>query len=178
MTRALLLVLVLALTVPAAARAQSSQTTAPPGNSGIDEYLETVPAARGNTRPGQAGRDRALTAAQRARLERLGSDGQTLANAVDAAAPTPKPNTPDRLPAVKAPDAGAGSPAVDVSDAGAGSPAVELSGTAGRSPAAQLRDVATGGDSGNGMGLALPAILLAALVAAVVLVLLRRREPS
>ena len=31
--------------------AASAQTNAPPGNSAIDEYLETVPGATGNQRP-------------------------------------------------------------------------------------------------------------------------------
>ena len=93
MTRAIIALVVLAFALPAMAQAQAPQTNAPPGNSAVDEYLETVPGASGNPRPrtpapgGAAGS--ALTAAERARLERLGPDGKTLADAVEATAPAP-----------------------------------------------------------------------------------------
>ncbi len=80
------LVVIALLAMPSAASARSDATNAPPGNSAIDEYLETVPGATGNRAPGQAG-DGGLTAAQRARLERQGADGKALADAIDATAP-------------------------------------------------------------------------------------------
>jgi len=71
MTRALTALVALTLLVlPCAA---SAQTNAPPGNSAIDEYLETVPGATGNqtaAKPGTAGAT--LTAAERARLGGMG----------------------------------------------------------------------------------------------------------
>lgn len=44
--------LALALPVLAAPAAQAQQVNAPPGLSGVDEYLETVPGAGGAERPG------------------------------------------------------------------------------------------------------------------------------
>lgn len=151
MTRAMTLV-VLALALPALAHAQAPQTTAPPGNSAIDEYVETVPGATGNTRPGpsQDGGAGVLSALERARLERLGPDGRALADAVEATAGTPAKTAPK-------PD---------------------LLERPGRSPGRELLDVVTGDDGGGGMGLVLPAILIAALLAAITLVLLRRRASS
>ncbi|MDX6678103.1 MAG: hypothetical protein QOE31_2155, partial [Solirubrobacteraceae bacterium] len=49
------LVALLLIALPSAAFAQSPQTNAPPGNSAIDEYLETVPGATGNQRPRSGG---------------------------------------------------------------------------------------------------------------------------
>ena len=90
MTRATIALVLLALAWPAMAHAQAPQTNAPPGNSAVDEYLETVPGATGNQRPRtptQGGASEACSrAAERARLERLGPDGKTLADAVDATA--------------------------------------------------------------------------------------------
>jgi hypothetical protein len=153
MTRALVALVAIALVLPATAAAapQAPQTNAPPGNSAIDEYLETVPGATGNTRPGQKGGG-GLTAAQRARLQRLGPDGKTLANAVDAtssAPPTAKTKHESAVPT-----------------------------NSGRSPISQVLNTFTGSDDGIGMGAVLPAILIAALLAAVVAVLLRRRATS
>ena len=154
MTRAITALVVLALALPALAHAQAPQTNAPPGNSAVDEYLETVPGATGNARPrtptpGGSGGS-ALTAAERARLERLGPDGKTLADAVEATAPA------KRAAAEVKPDLDA----------------------AGGSPARELLDAVAGDDGGGGMGLVLPAILIAALLAAITLVLLRRRTSS
>ena len=149
-----MLVAVVLLCGPAAALAETAQTNAPPGNSAIDEYLETVPGATGNRRPstGAASTTSALTAAQRARLERLGPDGKTLAAAVDATAPpraTLHPST------------------------------AEPSAVRGRSPLAEVLDAATGSSAaGGGMGAALPAILLASLLGVIALVVLRRRSVS
>lgn len=150
----LLVALLLLLTVPGAAVAQTPNTNAPSGNSAIDEYLETVPGASGNHKPRRpaAGDDSgagALTPAQRARLEQSGADGKALADVVDASAParaTPKQNsTPAPIS------------------------------TQGRSPVREVVVAATG-QGGGGMGTVLPAILLASLLGAIALVLMRRRS--
>jgi hypothetical protein len=157
MTRAITALVALALAVPALAHGQAPQTNAPPGNSAVDEYLETVPGATGNTRPrapAQAGAGAGtgvLSAAERARLERLGPDGKTLADAVEATAPATKKSTSTKADDVE---------------------------SAGRSPARELLDAVGGNDGGGGMGLVLPGILIAALLAAITLVLLRRRASS
>jgi hypothetical protein len=156
MTRALsALVALLLLAAPAAAaaaRTQQGPTNAPPGNSAIDEYLETVPSATGNEvprKPGSKGGS-VLTPAQRARLEKLGPDGKVLADAVDATAP----------PAAKP-----------------GAKKLDLDNAQGRSPISAIFEAAVGGD-GAGMGFMLPVILLASLLGVIVLVLLRRRSVS
>jgi hypothetical protein len=155
MTRALVALVALALALPASAAAQAPQTNAPPGNSAIDEYLETVPGATGNNRPvppGQKGGGGGLTAAQRARLQRLGPDGKTLAAAVDSTSSSPPGGkTKHEIAAPK---------------------------NDGRSPLGEVLNAFTGSDGGIGMGAVLPAILIAALLAAVVAVLLRRRATS
>src|SRR5215207_873445 len=157
MTRLLPALVALALlAVPAAATAQAPKTNAPPGNSAIDEYLETVPGASGNQRPrtpatgGGAAAKPALSQAERARLERLGPDGRALADAVDATAP-PKASRK----ATETPLAGDG-----------------------RSPLSEVLDAATGDDGGGGMGVLLPTILLATVLGAIALVVLRRRSAS
>ena len=164
MNRVLSMLVALAfLGLPAGAVAQSAQTNAPPGNSAIDEYLETVPGVGGNqqTKPpsgggssGSAGSggstSPALTPAQRADLERLGTDGEALADVVDQTSP----GTPAQQPRVEPVPEGKG-----------------------RSPLVEAVEVATG-SGGGGMGALLPAILLAALLATIALVVLRRRSAS
>jgi hypothetical protein len=146
---------------PAAASAQTQKTNAPPGNSAIDEYLETVPAASGNSRPrppaSGGGSSSSLTAAERARLEKAGPDGKTLADAIEA-------TSPDRG---TGPGAGSGSPSAGSVSAGEG-----------RSPISQVFDVAAGRDGGGGMGMLLPAILLASLLGFITLAVMRRRSAS
>jgi hypothetical protein len=164
MNRALVVLVALAMALPGAAVAQTPQTNAPPGNSAIDEYLETVPGAAGNARPrppGQSGGAGALTPAQRARLERLGPDGKSLANTVDATSPVPPRKAPKKALPKNGKPVARGEKAVPKSD--------------GRSPVGEVAGTLTGSDGGNGMGFVLPAILLAALLAVIVLVLLRRR---
>jgi hypothetical protein len=140
------------MAAPAAATAQEPSTNAPPGNSAIDEYLETVPGATGNQRPrAPAGGSAAgaLTPAQRARLQRLGSDGRILVGVVDATSPA-RTSTRKR-PTVPA-------------------------AAHGRSPLGEVIDAAAGRDGGAGMGVVLPAILLASLLVVVALVVARRRS--
>ncbi len=151
-----ILALLVALFVACPAAAQ--QTNAPPGNSAVDEYLETVPSATGSSRPrtpGSGGTSNGgLTAAQRTQLERRGPDGKALADAIDA-------TSPDR-------STGAGS----TSSTGS------VSSAEGRSPISEVFDVAAGRDGGAGMGVLLPAILLASLLGFVALVVMRRRSAS
>ena len=150
MTRAIMALVLLAFAWPAMAQAQAPQTNAPPGNSAVDEYLETVPGASGNQRPRTPaqGGSGVLTPAERDRLERLGADGKTLADAVEATAPPATKSSQDNL---------------DV---------------AGNSPARELLEAVAGDDDGGGMGFILPAIMVTALLAAIMFMLLRRRASS
>lgn len=152
MTRGLPVLLALALiAAPPAAFAQTEQTNAPPGNSAIDEYLETVPNATGNQRPRSGDAPNAvLTPTERARLERLGPDGKVLADAIDVTGPKRERSASAAEPLT----------------------------AQGRSPLSEVLDAATGGDSGAGMGAVLPAILLAALLGAIAIVVARRRSTS
>lgn len=143
----------LALLVPAAAAAQESRGNAPPGNSAIDEYLETVPDVSGNGIPRRSGDDGGpLNAAQRDRLERLGADGRTLATIVESTSPARKTQR------TKPPTAAVAPPHAK-----------------GRSPVDAVLGAAEGD---GGMGLLLPAILLLSLVGVIALVLLRRRRSA
>lgn len=148
-----MLAALLLLSGPAAAIAQ---TNAPPGNSAIDEYLETVPGATGNQTPRKAGpggdSGGVLTAAQRKRLEQLGPDGKALAGVVEATSPAQAKLEPSTA---------------------------EPSVAEGRSPLSQVLEAATGSSGeGGGMGILLPAILLASLLGCVTLAVLRRRSVS
>lgn len=179
MTRALVALVALVLASPAGAVAQAPQTNAPPGNSAIDEYLETVPGAAGNTRPRPPGRsesDSTLTPVQRARLERLGPDGRTLANAVEKTSPAPPPKREMAAPRRKS-ETAAPEPK---SETAAPEPKSELvvPKSDGRSPVGQVVGTFSGSDGGSGMGLVLPAILIGALLAVLLLVVLRRRAAS
>jgi len=151
MTRALpALVALVLLLLPAAAPAQGPATNAPPGNSAIEQYLETVPGAAGSRRPRPpAAGAGALTAAERLRLERLGADGRTLADAVDATAPATPRKRATPMPSVE-----------------------------GRPPLGEVVDAVTGRDGDGGMGALLPAILIASLLGIVTLAVLRRRSAS
>lgn len=71
--RVLLLGVLLAALLPAAAAAQSG--TAPPGNSAVDQYRESVPTPDGPRR--------SLSERERSELRRLGADGAALAEAID-----------------------------------------------------------------------------------------------
>ena len=136
--------LALLLAAPASAQRQ----IAPPGNGGVDEYLETVPGAGGNRpvdrngRPGGGG----LTPAARRKLAALGKDGRAAAALAAATAP-------GRNERAKP----------------AGAPGSSQERRSGSDPSA-LRPLLEGG--------LLPLILLAVLAAAIALAVLKRRRTS
>ena len=137
--------------VASAAAAPPPETIAPPGNSAIDEYLETIPSARGNSGPPAGGSQTpahaaptpapvaVLTPTQRQQLKRLGPDGRTLAQIVDTTSPPPSHT--------------AGAAAVPERSA--------------QSPLGATFGVITGHDAGGGMGALLPVILLISTLAIV-----------
>jgi hypothetical protein len=162
MTRTLTALAVLALLLPSAAAAQAPETNAPPGNSAIDEYLETVPAATGNARPrrpGQGGRTGALTASQRQALDQLGPDGRELVAVVDATGSAPAP---------RAPGGSGGSAAAPATG--------QVAGAQARSPMRAALAAAVGPSDGEGMGALLPVILLASLLGVMAIAVARRRQ--
>jgi len=185
-TRVLLLS-VLALALPATAVARGRATVAPPGDSGITQYLEVVPTAQGGSPPRAAGgagggttggQGGALTASQQRQLNALGPDGRTLAAVVDATAPqslgVPVPGRAANGSASSVGGRGAG---VGARASGADSvPAASLPSASGSSPASLMLDAAAG-RGGGGLGWLLPALMLASLVG-VTLVAVRRRRTS
>jgi hypothetical protein len=165
MTRTLIALVVLALLGAPAAHAQAPDTNAPPGNSAIDEYLETVPGATGAKpprRPGQRAPSGALTAAQRRQLDAQGPDGRELAAVVDATAaePAPKAGGSRRTPKEAAIDPGTGA----------------VKGAQARSPVRAALAAAVGPNDGEGLGVLLPVILLTSLLGIVWLGGQRRRR--
>jgi hypothetical protein len=146
----------LLLCLPAAGAAQ--ETNAPPGNSAIDEYLETVPSASGDRPAAGGGQNQAepapLPPAAARALRGRGADGRAVADLVRESPASRRGRGSDAPPKVVAP---------------------------GESPLGSIgRAVRGAGDSG-GMGAALPAILLTALAALgglVALRLSRRRSAS
>ena len=145
----------LALLVAGPAAAQRDQI-APPGNSGVDEYLETVPTAEGN-RPSRSAAERrerggggALSREARRGLEAQGPDGRRAAALAEATAP--------RRPSRE----GAG--ASGLADAGDGQGAV-----------GSVLERVAGADDG-GMGAALPILLVLTLAGGIAGLLLRRRR--
>jgi hypothetical protein len=150
---------------PALAPAQTS--LAPPGASGVDEYLETIPEAGGN-RPiqGSGTSKSALTATQRHQLERLGPDGRAAAALAEATGPTPQSPGKTSTPGGKT----SASSGQVLPQSGDGPNASGDSGFF----ATLTRSF---GGSGGGLGAALPTLLLVSALAVAVLGV-RRRRPT
>lgn len=181
--RRIAIALVVALGVPASAQARV-HTIAPPGNSGVGQYLETVPTA-GGAQPsntvhpvagalGQSGKPPgtgatgggagatgggtgspgggAISASTQRSLAAHGPTGAAAAALAQATAPAP---TRRADPGASAAVTGGGS-----------------------SPAASVLKSLTGSTSGGGLGPLLPSLLVASVLGAAVLALLRRRRTS
>jgi hypothetical protein len=171
---AYLLSLSVLLAAPVSVAAAAPHTNAPPGNSAIDEYLETVPGASGDTRPRppRARGGGTLSPAQRAELRAHGTEGEILSRVVDATSPseTAPASAPAPAPAT------ARAPVTPHAASAGRSP---HTGGPGRSPVAATLAAATGSDSGSSLGPLLAAILLVSLLAVIALVAIgrsRRRE--
>jgi hypothetical protein len=149
------LVVLLSVLAPAAATA-ATHTNAPPGNSAIDEYLETVPDASGGARPRppRAHAGATLSPAQRSALQARGAEGEKLARVVDATAPPP----------AGAPAHGRASTGGSASASAPPERAAPRDTSAGRSPVAATLAAATGSDDGSSLGALLPAILVVSLI--------------
>ena len=98
-TAAITVALALCAVTPAAA-----ETIAPPGNAGVDQYLEVVPSAKGPSAPGT--QQRALSSTVQRKLQSQGAEGRKLAQIVRTTAPAQtattkrsKPATTDKRPA-------------------------------------------------------------------------------
>ena len=177
MTRLVLAVLAaLLLALPATAGAQGDKN-APPGNSAIDEYLETVPDASGNKPPRRpedpAPAATALPPEQRVALEKEGPDGKALADLVEATAP-PSP-APD--PEHAAEKSGSGRPGAAATAAAANPNARAILDAEDRAPSPLQATLAAtvGANDGGGLGIFFPIILVASLLGMVALAIRRRR---
>lgn len=142
---------------PSVAGAQGS--TAPPGNAGIGEYVETVPAAGGSRTSrdpkGNPARGGTLAPSAREELEALGEDGAALAEAIESTGPARRET------------AGSGG-----TSGSAAAPALQDSS---ESPLSSVLRAATGGSGDAGMGALLPIILAATLALFLAAALTRRR---
>jgi hypothetical protein len=169
--------LALTLAAPAAAK---NRTLAPPGNSAIGQYVESVPTASGSQPTNSihpagggahsggsagggtggggpsSGAGTAVSAATLQSLASHGSDGQATAALARATAPT-------------ASTAG-GSP-------GHGSSTLNHGGSSG-SPFSAVLSALGGSSTGGGLGVLLPIILIGTLLGAGALALLRRRRTA
>jgi hypothetical protein len=149
-----------ALPPAVAAAAQPGQITlVPPGHSGASQYFETIPTSAGDAPPPQGGPAAGTGSLGRlgdgragaARLAKFGRDGASAAALAEATAPTPAPSGSQARPGTGA--TRLGSHPVPPAPRGGSS----LGG---------LISALTGSDAG-GLGIALPLLLAATLVAAI-----------
>jgi hypothetical protein len=152
--RASLLILALVLLSPVPAGA--ADTNAPPGNSGVDEYVEAIPGATGSRPAERLGNSpsspSSLGAETRRQLAALGSDGRAVAGLVAATAPKQA-----KRPAATPSSGSSAKPSEDVGNVAVGRAAAK---------------VATGS---GGLGLLLPVALIAIVAAGAASRLIRRR---
>ena len=72
------------------APATAASTNAPPGNSGLSQYLETVPSSSGNSPSKQDAKRKVLSAKARADLAQQGSLGRSLSKFASGTGPDTK----------------------------------------------------------------------------------------
>jgi hypothetical protein len=177
--RRIAIALALALAVPSLAQARVHKI-APPGNSGVGQYVETVPTADGgqptNTvHPGGVGG----TAGRGGTGGGAGSTGGgAIAASTQRALAKQGPTGAATVALAKATAPHNAQPA-----AHSGAAAVRPAGAAGlggqgSSPSASVLKALAGSTSGGGLGPLLPIVLIGSVLAAAVLTLVRRRRPS
>ena len=162
--RLTLLACIAAAAFPAGA---SAVRCAPPGNSGIDQYFETIPGASCNQAPpGSVGTGGSggthLSRGQSRQLAALGPAGRAVAQFVAATAPAIEGTGPS--PAGGSPAAGSARLVLIA----AAPPAA-----AGQPPVIGLLRPIVSGSAPGGVGIVLPIVLAAVLLLAVVTVLRR-----
>jgi hypothetical protein len=177
-----LLMLAASVTLLAAPPSLAQDQIAPPGNAGVDEYLETVPSAEGNRRPRvnedapQRSRP-AVPQGARQKLEDLGADGQAAAELAEQGAPeTPagaSGGSTGRGDASGGDASGGDAPGADEPGGSVAGSAESLSGARGDSGVGAVVGRTVVGEDG-GLGVALPLILGISLLGAVLLLVARR----
>jgi len=176
------LALAILLAAPAWAQARV-HTIAPPGNSGVSQYLETVPTAGG----GQP-TDTVHPRAGGVGVDGSGGPGSPGGNGGSRAVATVAPST-QRALAEKGPDGVAaaalaqataprGASSHAFADGAAASSAPAASTDDGSSPTASVFKAFTGSTGGGGVGPLLPIVLIGSVLAAAGLGLTRRRRPN
>ncbi len=182
------------LAFPAVATAKPV-TVAPPGNSAVNQYVESVPTAgggrpdgsihTGSGAPGRSGGSGgsggssagSIPATTQRSLNAQGADGQRAAALALATSPTPS---------VSRPGSGSASGSSGASHqkshrpAGAAGPPLHptASTSQGASPLSAVFKALTGSTSSGGLGLLLPIILVVSFLAASVLGIARRRRTT
>ncbi len=161
-TRCLLALLAVLLSVAAPSAVQAQSTQAPPGNAGVDEYLETVPGSKGSGSAGGTGvapkltprADRVIPKRTLNALASKGDDGKAAAALAEATSPK-RASKPDAMSQSAQPPAAADGSGLDA---------------IGRVLAPEPGD--------GGLGLLLPLGMLFVLTAAIGAVILRRRSAA
>lgn len=160
------------LTLILAAPASAQKQIAPPGNGGVDEYLETVPGAGGNRPVDRNGRPNrgGLTPSARRKLAALGKDGRAAAALAAATAPgrDGRSTAPGGAEGSRDRGSGAGSSRDRGSGTGAAAGAGRPDDKGDSALATALRPLLEGG--------LLPLVLLAVLAGAIALAVLKRRR--
>jgi hypothetical protein len=176
--RLLALACLLSLCVAAPALAKN-KIHAPPGNSGVEEYLEVVPGGGGNKPAKSKGSNGALSGKARRALGAYGKDGQAAANLAAATADTSSGGrsrsgrrgaTPGTGRGAKGDRAAKRLAALAAADKGSGSGDGGVLSSLERAASTVL--------GGAGLGVGLPILLLAVLAGAVVLGMRRRSRSS
>jgi len=188
---ALGLIAVIALPASAAAKGHS-QTIAPPGISGVSQYVETVPTAHGGqpvssvhnggggsghshggggsgTSGGGSGGAGAISPSTQHALDSQGADGRAAAAFIQATAPTGVQSTTQG-------QSGTGNSASN-GGASTGSNAA-ASQDNGPSPANAVFHALTGSSSSGGLGSILPIILIVSVLGLSTLAILRRKRTT
>jgi hypothetical protein len=146
-----------------AAPADALTQVAPPGNSAVQQYLETVPSSGGNRpyRPGSGPGHHLLSRRAQQALNAAGPDGRAAAALAQATAP-------------------AGAAAPQRGHAGGAGGAASLAGANGSSAATAVgrRLLGSQSDGVGGMGIALPILLAVSLIVATLGGLRRRRSAA
>jgi hypothetical protein len=178
------------LAFPASALAGHGHHQVPPGNSGIDQYTESIPGAGGNhptsggggggNHSGGGGNAPTVSSSVTQALNSQGAAGQGAANLATGTAPKVRGEATGSGNAGAGGSGGskgAGHGSANGADEGTGASSAGSGGhgSGADAVAAEL----TGSGTGNGMGIFLPIILASTLVGALVLVALRlRRGPQ
>jgi hypothetical protein len=142
----------------------AADTVAPPGNSGVDQYMEVVPSAKGPAAPGT--QRHALPSAVRRQLQSQGAEGRRLARIVNTTGPARPATTKRSQPNTKTTYPGAKHSAAE-------RPARVPRGD---SPLASVAKAIGDGSGSGGMGPVLPLLLVVSTSVLAAIALWRRRS--